>query len=81
MNNFVCEIPPKVYFGENQPCRLGGEVKALGERVLPVYGISVKKTGFYDRDARLCKACGGGAIHGFKTLTPEDAEAVLKMRL
>ena len=58
MNNFVYDIPTKVYFGENQLCHLGDELKAFGKKVLLVYGGgSVKKTGLYDRViAELCKA-------------------------
>lgn len=32
MNNFVYDIPTKVYFGENQLCHLGDELKAFGKR-------------------------------------------------
>lgn len=38
MNNFVYDIPTKVYFGENQLCHLGDELKAFGKKVLLVYG-------------------------------------------
>ena len=58
MNNFVYDIPTKVYFGENQLCHLGDELKAFGKKVLLVYGGgSVKKTGLYDRvTAEICRA-------------------------
>lgn len=49
MNNFVYDIPVKVYFGENQLCHLGGELSKYGKRVLLAYGGgSIKKTGLYD---------------------------------
>jgi butanol dehydrogenase len=38
MNNFVYDIPTKVYFGENQLGHLGEELKKYGKRVLLVYG-------------------------------------------
>lgn len=50
MNNFVYDIPVKVYFGENQLCHLGKELKNFGRRVLLTYGGgSIKRMGLYDR--------------------------------
>lgn len=50
MNNFVYNIPTKVYFGENQLSHLGEELKKFGNRVLLTYGGgSIKKTGLYDK--------------------------------
>ena len=50
MNNFVYDIPVKVYFGENQLCHLGEELKKYGNRVLLTYGGgSIKRIGLYDR--------------------------------
>jgi butanol dehydrogenase len=50
MNNFIYDIPTKVYFGENQLSHLGDELKQFGKRVLLVYGGgSIKKMGLYDR--------------------------------
>lgn len=50
MNNFVYNIPTKIYFGENQLNRLGKETKKHGQRVLLTYGGgSIKKMGLYDR--------------------------------
>lgn len=50
MNNFVYDIPVKVYFGENQFCHLGEELKKYGNRVLLTYGGgSIKRIGLYDR--------------------------------
>ncbi|MBE6309760.1 MAG: iron-containing alcohol dehydrogenase [Bacteroidales bacterium] len=49
MNNFIYDIPVKVYFGENQLCHLGEELKKYGSRVLLTYGGgSIKKIGLYD---------------------------------
>ena len=50
MNNFVYNIPTKVYFGENQLGHLGEELKNFGKRVLLTYGGgSIKRNGLYDR--------------------------------
>lgn len=49
MNNFVYDIPVKVYFGENQFCHLGEELSKYGKKVLLTYGGgSIKKIGLYD---------------------------------
>ena len=50
MNNFVYDIPVKVYFGENQLGHLGEELSKFGKRVLLTYGGgSIKRSGLYDR--------------------------------
>ena len=50
MNNFVYDIPVKVYFGENQLGHLGEELRKYGRRVLLTYGGgSIKRIGLYDR--------------------------------
>ncbi|NLP44099.1 MAG: iron-containing alcohol dehydrogenase [Peptococcaceae bacterium] len=50
MYNFVFQNTTKIYFGENQLCRLGEEVKQYGTRVLLTYGGgSIKKIGHYDK--------------------------------
>lgn len=50
MNNFVYDIPTKVYFGENQLGNLGKELRQFGRRVLLTYGGgSIKRIGLYDR--------------------------------
>ena len=36
MQNFVYDIPTKVYFGPDQLSHLGEELKKFGNRVLPV---------------------------------------------
>ena len=49
MNNFVYDIPVKIYFGENQLCHLGEELSKYGKRVLLTYGGgSIKKNGLYE---------------------------------
>lgn len=49
MNNFIYDIPVKVYFGENQLGHLGEELSKYGKRVLLTYGGgSIKKNGLYD---------------------------------
>ena len=48
MNDFIYDVPTKVYFGE-QIDHLGDELKKFGSRVLMVYGGgSIKKNGIYD---------------------------------
>ncbi len=49
MNNFIYEIPTKVYFGENQLQKnLSQEIKKYGNKVLLVYGGgTIKKIGLY----------------------------------
>ncbi len=50
MNNFIYNIPSKVYFGENQLENLGKELRKFGRRVLLTYGGgSIKRIGLYDR--------------------------------
>lgn len=49
MNNFVYDVPTKVYFGENQLENLGAELSKYGKKVLLTYGGgSIKKSGLYD---------------------------------
>lgn len=49
MNNFIYDIPVKVYFGENQLGHLGEELSKYGKRVLLTYGGgSIKKSELYD---------------------------------
>jgi alcohol dehydrogenase YqhD (iron-dependent ADH family) len=50
MNNFIYDIPTKVYFGENQLEHLGEELSKYGKKVLLTYGGgSIKKNGLYDK--------------------------------
>lgn len=59
MNNFIYDIPTKVYFGENQLSNLGPELARFGKRVLLTYGGgSIKKTGLYDKVVAEIKASG-----------------------
>lgn len=49
MNNFVYNIPTKVYFGQDQISNLGEELAKYGKRVLLTYGGgSIKKIGLYE---------------------------------
>ena len=59
MNNFIYDIPVKVYFGENQLCHLSEELPRFGKRVLLTYGGgSIKRTGLYDAIVAEVKKAG-----------------------
>jgi len=59
MNNFIYDIPTKVYFGENQLGNLGEELKKYGKKVLLTYGGgSIKKIGLYDKVVAEIKNAG-----------------------
>lgn len=59
MNNFVYDIPVKVYFGENQLSHLGEELKQFGRRVLLTYGGgSIKRIALYDKVIKELDAAG-----------------------
>lgn len=59
MNNFIYNIPTKVYFGEDQLGHLGEELSKYGTRVLLTYGGgSIKKTGLYDKVVAEVKKAG-----------------------
>lgn len=59
MNNFVYDIPTRVYFGENQLENLGAELSKYGKKVLMTYGGgSIKKIGLYDRIVEEIKKAG-----------------------
>lgn len=59
MNNFVYDIPTRVYFGENQLENLGVELSKYGKKVLMTYGGgSIKKIGLYDRIVEEIKKAG-----------------------
>ena len=50
MNGFVYDIPTRIYFGQDQLCHLGDELKKYGKKVLVAYGGgSIKKSGLYDK--------------------------------
>ena len=49
MNNFIYDVPTKVYFGENVVSNLHTELKNYGKKVLLCFGAgSIKKSGLYD---------------------------------
>ena len=59
MNNFIYDIPVRVYFGENQLCHLGEELSKYGKRVLLTYGGgSIKRSGLYDAVTEEIKSAG-----------------------
>lgn len=68
MNNFIYDIPVKVYFGkdqiiekqsENSLTNLGAELSRFGKRVLLTYGGgSIKKIGLYDKVLKAVKEAG-----------------------
>ena len=59
MNNFVYNIPTKLYFGENQLGNLAKELLKFGRRVLMTYGGgSIKRIGLYDRVVGELQAAG-----------------------
>lgn len=59
MNDFIYNVPVKVYFGKNQLGHLGEELKKYGKRVLLTYGGgSIKKTGLYDKVVAEVKRAG-----------------------
>ena len=59
INDFVYDIPVKVYFGRDQLKHLGEELKRFGTRVLMTYGGgSIKRMGLYDRVVKEIKDAG-----------------------
>ena len=59
MNNFIYNIPTKVYFGEDQLGHLGEELSKYGKRVLLTYGGgSIKKSGLYESVVKEVKSAG-----------------------
>ncbi len=59
MNNFIYDIPTRVYFGEDQLGHLGEELSKYGKRVLLTYGGgSIKKIGLYDKVVEEIKKAG-----------------------
>ena len=59
INDFVYDIPVRVYFGRDQLKNLGSELKKYGTRVLMTYGGgSIKRMGLYDRVVKEIKAAG-----------------------
>ena len=59
MNGFIYDIPTRIYFGQDQLCHLGDELKKYGKRVLVAYGGgSIKKSGLYDKVMAQISAAG-----------------------
>ncbi|MDR2201679.1 MAG: iron-containing alcohol dehydrogenase [Clostridiales bacterium] len=59
MDNFIYEVPTRVYFGRDQLAYLGGELGRFGKNVLLCYGGgSIKRNGLYDKLAAQIKAAG-----------------------
>jgi len=60
MNDFVYEMPVKVYFGQGGVEKhLPAELEKYGPNVMLAYGRgSIKKNGIYDQVAGVLKACG-----------------------
>ena len=59
INDFIYNIPTKIYFGCDQLRHLGAELKKYGSRVLMTYGGgSIKRMGLYDRVAKEIKDAG-----------------------
>lgn len=59
INDFIYNIPTKIYFGHDQLRHLGEELKKYGTRVLLTYGGgSIKRMGLYDRVVKEIKDAG-----------------------
>ncbi|MBR1630585.1 MAG: iron-containing alcohol dehydrogenase [Paludibacteraceae bacterium] len=59
MNDFVYDIPVRVYFGREQLHHLGDELRRFGTRVLMTYGGgSIKRIGLYDHVIEEIKRAG-----------------------
>ena len=59
MENFIYDIPTKVYFGKGQIVHLPEMLKEFGTRVLFVYGGgSIRRIGLYDEIVKLLKENG-----------------------
>ena len=59
MENFIYDIPTKVYFGKGQLNQLADIVQVYGQRVLLVYGGgSIQRNGIYDAAVAQLKKAG-----------------------
>lgn len=59
INDFIYDIPVRVYFGRDQLKHLGSELRKYGTRVLMTYGGgSIKRMGLYDRVVEAIKEAG-----------------------
>ena len=57
INDFIYDIPVRIYFGKDQLSNLGPELKKWGKRVLLTYGGgSIKRIGLYDKVIKELKA-------------------------
>ncbi len=62
MNNFIFDMPTKLYFGENSVENIK-TVDKLGKKILLVYGkTSAKKSGLYDKIASILKERGAEIV-------------------
>ncbi|MBR3227712.1 MAG: iron-containing alcohol dehydrogenase [Erysipelotrichaceae bacterium] len=56
MQNYIHDIPTKVYFGKGQICHLDEALRQFGKKVLLTYGGgSIKKIGLYDEVMKILK--------------------------
>lgn len=59
MNNFIYDIPTRVYFGTDALDHLGEEAKKYGKKVLLTYGGgSIKRNGIYDKAVKELEDAG-----------------------
>ena len=59
INDFIYDIPVRIYFGRDHLKHLGAELKKYGTRVLMTYGGgSIKKMGLYNRVVKEIKEAG-----------------------
>lgn len=59
INDFIYDIPVRIYFGRDQLHHLGSELKQYGTRVLMTYGGgSIKRIGLYDRVVKEIRDAG-----------------------
>ncbi len=59
INDFIYDIPVRVYFGRDQLKNLAAELKKYGTRVIMTYGGgSIKRIGLYDRVVKEIKDAG-----------------------
>lgn len=78
INNFVYDIPTKVYFGKEQLGNLAFELEKFGKKVLLTYGTgSIKKTGLYDK---IMKALDGKGFEIFELANIEPNPRIQSVR-
>ncbi|MBR0129999.1 MAG: iron-containing alcohol dehydrogenase [Firmicutes bacterium] len=70
MENFIHDIPTKVYFGKGQISHLDEALRQFGTRVLMTYGGgSIKKTGLYDEIMKILND-GGFTVFELSGIDP-----------